>query len=206
MVSGSWSRMPHLMSSGERSRVEDDITGDIPIRLEMTPSSPGHSPGTGFWSGPGPRLGLHVTAATVAEWLLVYGAVFWLMKLTEVVVKVLDTLDTRIPVSSGGHGSVGRVTPPGKGRLVLRGLVAGKAPGLALMSLSSEELSAQSPNSILTSATAAAAAALAALAAAVTAATVLPAACSTFSWWIRVFLCRLRSELVWKPLAQREQK
>ena len=174
--------MPHLMSRGERSRVLEDITGDIPIRLEITPSSPGHNPGTGFWSE---RLGLHVT---VAEWLLVYGAVFWLMKLTEVVVKVLDTLDTLIPVSSGGQGSVGRVTPPGKGRLVLRGLVAANVPGLPLMSLSSVGLSAQSPNSRLTSATAAAAAALAALAAAVTAATVLPAACSTFSWWILVFL------------------
>ena len=110
------------------------------------------------------------------------------MKLTEVVVKVLDTLVTRMPVSSGGQGSVGRLTPPGKGRFVLRGLVAEKAPGLPLISLSSVELSAQSLKSRLTSATAAAAAALAALAAAVTAATVFPAACSTFSWWIRVFL------------------
>ena len=109
------------------------------------------------------------------------------MKLTEVVVKVLDTLVTRMPVSSGGQGSVGRLTP-GKGRFVLRGLVAEKAPGLPLISLSSVELSAQSLKSRLTSATAAAAAALAALAAAVTAATVFPAACSTFSWWIRVFL------------------
>ena len=66
MVSGSWSRMPHLMSRGERSRVELDMPGDI-IRLEMLPSSPGHSPATGFWSWLGPRLGLHVTAATVAE-------------------------------------------------------------------------------------------------------------------------------------------
>ena len=29
---------------------------------------------------------------------------------------------------------------------------------------------------------------------------------STRSWWTRVFLCRFRSELVWKPFEQKEQK
>ena len=136
------------------------------------------------------------------------------MKLTEAeVVKVLATLVTRAPASpgsEGGHGSVGRLTrPSAKGRLEVVEVAGGKPLLLPLLrfelrSFSVSAAAAASPLQSLYSRLTASF--TAALAAAVSPATVSPAACSTFSWWILVFLCRFRSELVWKPFAHREQK